>query len=39
MITYTRKILYTTPADQHDGVFLQVMAFPWDISDYFNFVS
>ena len=27
VITYTRKVLYTTAADEYDRVFLQVVAF------------
>jgi hypothetical protein len=39
MVTYTRKILYTTPADQYDGVLLEIMALTRDISDDFHLVG
>ena len=34
MITYTRQILHTTSADQHDGVLLEIMTFTGNIGDH-----
>ena len=31
VVTYTGEVLHTTAADEHDGVFLQVVAFSGDI--------
>ena len=31
VITYTRKVLYTTTANKHDAVFLQVVSFSRDV--------
>src|SRR6185312_6176736 len=38
MITYTGKVLYTTTADQHDRVLLQIVPLTRDISDHLHFV-
>ena len=31
VVTYTRKVLYTTATDQHDAVFLEVVALARDV--------
>ena len=38
MVTYTWQILYTTTADQHDRVLLQVMSFTRDVSNDFDLI-
>ena len=38
MITHTRQVLHTAAADQHHGVFLQVVAFAADVGNHFETV-
>ncbi len=35
LVTHTRQVANTTTTDQHDRVFLAVMAFTWDVYGYF----
>src|SRR5258708_16604983 len=35
----TRQVFHATTADQHDGVFLEVMAFPGDVTRHFHAVG
>jgi hypothetical protein len=39
MVTYPWQILHTTPADQYDGVLLEIMTLTRDISDDFHLVG
>jgi hypothetical protein len=39
MIAYPGKVLHPTPSDEHDGVFLKVMAYSWDIGGYLNAIG
>ena len=39
MIAHTWQVFHTTATDQHDGVFLKVMAFTWDVSGDFHAVA
>ena len=39
VVTNTRNVLHTTTADQHDGVFLEVVAFARDVSGNFHLVG
>src|ERR1700694_5439338 len=39
MIAHTWQVFHTTATDQHNGVFLKVMAFTWDVSGDFHPVA
>ena len=39
MIAHAWQVFHTTATDQHDGVFLKVMAFTWDVSGDFHPVA
>jgi hypothetical protein len=39
VITHTRKVLYTTTADQHDGVLLQIMPLTRNIRNHLDFIG
>jgi hypothetical protein len=36
MVANPREVLYTATANQHDGVFLQIVPDTWDVSGHFN---